>query len=325
MEFEQQLINLFNEKKNLSPKTVALYVRNLRILNDDEKIKNLNYLNNIETILNKLNKYKENTKRIYLISITSTLSLFKDTNKKYKKLYDKYYSLMKDKDNEIKQMPTDVMNENQKESWLTWDDITNKYNELKNKVLMSIKSKSIVDKYDKYLLPFMVLALYAHEENEVRRNQDYQLMYVINKYNEAYPDDKNYLDLTNKNFIFNVFKTNKSKGQQVIKISEPLFNDIILYLNHYPLSNNIKNIKKDKTPIPFLVNKEGNVLSQVNSITRILNKIFGSNVGTSLLRHVFITYKLGPTINKLEEVASNMGHTLRTQKDYIKNTNEIIV
>ena len=212
MEFEQQLINLFNEKKNLSPKTVSLYIRNLKILNDNEKIKNLNYLNNIESILNKLLKYKENTKRIYLISITSTLSLFKDINKKYKKLYDKYYSLMKEKDNEIKQIPTDQMNENQKESWLTWDEITNKYNELKNKVLMSVKSKSISDKYDKYLLPFMVLALYAHEENEVRRNQDYQLMHVINKYNEAYPDDKNYLDLTNKVFIFNVFKTNKSKS-----------------------------------------------------------------------------------------------------------------
>lgn len=325
MEFENQLINLFNEKKKLSPKTISLYIRNLRILNDDEKLKNLNHLNNIDNILDKLKHYKDNTKRIYLISITSTLSLFKDTNKKYQKLYAKYYALMKDKDNEIKQMPTDVMNENQKESWLTWDDIINKYNEIKNKVLMSIKNKTIADKHDKYLLPFMVLALYSHEENEVRRNQDYQLMYVINKYTESYPDDKNYLDLTNKNFIFNSFKTAKSKGQQVIKISEPLFNDILLYLSHYPLSSSIKNIKKNKEPIPLLVNKDGTILSQVNSITRILNKIFGSNVGSSLLRHIFITYNLRDSISKLEEVANNMGHTLRTQKDYIKNTNDIIV
>jgi hypothetical protein len=324
MEFESQLINLFNEKKNLSPKTVSLYLRNLRILNDDDKLKNLNFLNNVETILNKLNNYKENTKRIYLISITSTLSLFKDT-KKYKKLYDKYFTLMKNKNDELRDVPTNQMNENQKESWISWDDVLNKYNEIKNKVLLSIKNKTIADKHDKYLLPFIVLALYAHEENEVRRNADYQYMYVINKYSETYPDDKNYLDLTNKVFIFNVFKTSKSKGQQVIKISEPLFNDIMLYLNNYPLNNNIKNIKKDKTPIPLLVNKDGSVLSQVNSITRILNKLFGSNVGSSMLRHIFITYKLGPTLNKLEMIASNMGHSMQMQKDYLKNTNEIIV
>ena len=38
-----------------------------------------------------------------------------------------------------------------------------------------------------------------------------------------------------------------------------------------------------------------------------------------MLRHIYITDNLGSTINKLEQIASNMGHTLGTQKDYLKN------
>lgn len=321
MDFETQLINLFNEK-GLSENTIKLYVRNLQKLNDDNKLKSLVFLNDTDSILNKLTKYKENTKRIYLISITSTLGLFKN-DKKYKKLYDKYYSLMKNKDEELRLIPTSQLNESQKENWIKWAEVENKFNDLKNKVLINIKNKTIDNKFEKYLLPFMVLGLYVHAENEVRRNSDYQNMFCVFKYDESLPDDKNYLDLTNKKFIFNVFKTSKSKGTQIKDISPNLFKDIILYLEHYPLNNKIKNIKKTKEVVPLLITKDGSPLKHINSITRILNKIFGGNVSSSLLRHIFITDKLGPKIAELEQIADDMGHSLAQQKAYVKDVSSL--
>ena len=309
------LIQAKFKEKNLSEKTINLYLRNLEKLNDGDKIKNLNFLNDTDIIIEKLNKYKGNTQRIYLISIVSTLGLFKDT-KKYKKLYDKYYLLMKNKDNELKNVPTDEMNENQQESWISWDKLMEDYNKLKEKVLINIKNKTISDKHDKYLLPFIVLSLYTLIEP--RRNQDFQYLYVVNKYDESLKDDKNYLDLENKQFIFNIYKTQKKHGSQHINIPNDLFENILLYLNNYPLKNEYKNIKKSKKVIPLLVDANGDPLKQVNSITRILNKI-SNGLSSSLIRHIYITYKLAPTINKLEKIASNMGHTVEMQRDYIKD------
>ena len=98
--FKNQLSNGFTEKK-LAPTSIKMYLRNLEKLNDDMPLKNLNFLKEISAIEQKLSKYKENTKRGYLISIVSALSLDK-SNKQKQKLYDDYYRLMMDKNKELK-------------------------------------------------------------------------------------------------------------------------------------------------------------------------------------------------------------------------------
>ena len=69
-------------EKNLSLSSINLYIRNLEKLNNNEAFKNFNFLKKIEDINNKIDKYKDNTKRSYYISIVSSLS----TEPKLKKL-----------------------------------------------------------------------------------------------------------------------------------------------------------------------------------------------------------------------------------------------
>jgi hypothetical protein len=82
--FETEIINRLKDKKNLSESSITVYLRNLRKLNNDVPFSSFSFLSDVESILDKLKDYKENTKRNYLISIVSVLSLFpeKKTNQK---------------------------------------------------------------------------------------------------------------------------------------------------------------------------------------------------------------------------------------------------
>jgi hypothetical protein len=62
-------------------------------------------------------------------------------------------------------------------------------------------------------------------------------------------------------------------------------------------------------------------LNKINSITRILNKLFNpKKVGSSMLRHIYLTEKYGDKLNELEDDAEAMGtSTNMAQSTYIKN------
>jgi hypothetical protein len=90
------------KSKKISEQSLKLYLSNLKRLNDNNEIKNFNFLKKTENILNKLNTYKLNTRRTYIISITSLLK----QETKYKKQYLFYYKLLVDLNNEIKNNAT---------------------------------------------------------------------------------------------------------------------------------------------------------------------------------------------------------------------------
>ena len=69
----------------------------------------------------------------------------------------------------------------------------------------------------------------------------------------------------------------------------------------------------------MLYSSNGNKINPPQ-ITRILNKIFGKKISTSMLRHIYLSdvYKDIPEINKTENLASDMGHSVSTAMEYIK-------
>jgi hypothetical protein len=312
--FTEQIKDKLTEK-GLSPSSITLYLRNLQKLNDDLPFKNFKFLESPDNIVKKLENYKPNTQRGYFISIVATLNTMKDNNKKIEKLANEYYQLMISKNKEIKAKPQGEMSEQQKDNWVKWDAVEEKINELKEKVDKFINNKVINETQYNILLSFMVLALYYYAKP--RRNQDYMKMNIVYKFNEKLSDDKNYLDYTDSKFVFNVYKTAKKEGQQEINYNEELKNVINMYLKHHPI---IKGKMKKTTNEPFLVYANSNPFSTVNSITRILNKVFGKNVGSSMLRHSRQSYKYGEVIKQMGEDAKEMGHTLQTQiQDYVKD------
>jgi integrase len=314
-EFKSNLTDLLKDK-GLSDSSISLYLRNLEKLNGNLPLKNFNFLNNLDYVKEMLNKYKPNTQRAYYIAIVSCLGVSKD-DKKAVKLYSKYYKLMNDKAKEIKETPTEDMTETQKKNWLDWEDVMTRFNELSAEVLQFSKNKDISPLQYISLLSYMTLALYVFLPP--RRNMDYQKMNIVKKYTESLPIDRNYLSLDDGELIFNVYKTAKSMGQTKVKIPDDLMKVIMIYLKFHPL---IKGKLKKDTNVSFLVNFEGQALTNNNSITRILNKIFSKDkklISSSMLRHIFLTKKYGENLKERENDAVKMGHSVATQGEYIKD------
>ena len=312
MDFKTNLINKLKEK-NLSESSIKLYLRNLEKLNGGE-LKDFKFLKNVEAVQNILKAYKDNTKRSILISIVSVLGCCPD-DKKIVKLRKTYYDLMLQKNNEIRENETDEPTEEQKKNWISWDDVKKRFEELKKDIEGWYKPSLVINKvqYDT-LLGYVILALYVHQQP--RRNKDYQYMNVVYRNTDKLPKDKNYLSYIDNKFIFNVYKTSKKHGQQIQDINEELLKCIDLYLKFHP---KIKGKVKKTTDTPFLVGFDGNPLAQVNSMTKIFNKIFGKKISSSALRHIFLSDKYGSIVKDMKNDAEKMGHTVETQKDYIKN------
>lgn len=320
MQYETEFKNNLKQKmkdKHLSDSSIRMYVRNLEKLNNDMPLKNFNFLKDIDSIMEKLERYKENTKRGYIISIVSSLSTDLSTKAK-KKLYDEYFKIMITKNKALKESLEDnEMSETQKANWVSWEDVKLVYDDLRERVDKFVNQKEINENQYNILLAYMILSLYYY--NPPRRNQDYQKMFLVKNYQPTMDDTENYLDFENKEFIFNVYKTSKKEGQQKVKINEELFNVINQYIKHHP---HLKGKKPGKIEIPFLVYYNGSMLDKVNSITRILNKIFGKSVGSSMLRHSFLSSKYGDVLKQQKEDSFAMGHSLNQQRDYIKGENK---
>jgi preprotein translocase subunit Sss1 len=290
------------EKRGLSKSSIDLYLKNLLKLNDGKPFTNLNFLKSISNIEDKIKKFKPNTQRTIYISIVSSL---KGLNEK---LYKKYYDMMININNSIKDNPINEKSEIQTKNWIEKEEIENKLKELKDNVL-TLKKPLSKEEY-KTVLKFIILSLYTLIPP--RRNKDYYNMEIWNN-KDNMEQSKNYLDLKNNKFIFNDYKTFKKYGKQEVEINDELMNNINIY---FKLRPDYKTSIKSILGKPFLILDVGDF--QPNTITRILNKVFNKNIGSSMIRHIYLSDKYKDTLKEQEEDANKMGHSLSTQKEYIK-------
>lgn len=309
-EFMSQLGKELVEKKGIAESSANLYVRTMFTLNGKVPFKTLSFLRNKEDIANKLKDYAESTQKTILSAIVSVLSLYAE-KPTYKSVYKHYYALMMDKAKTDREVDSADMTDKQKTNWIDWKNITELSMAQRVKLAEYSNKKQLTTPEAEHLLQTLILSLYVCIQP--RRNQDYMNMLVVKKWNEDMPKDHNYLDITGGRFIFNVYKTAKKYGTQIISIPNPLMNILVAYLRHHQLYKETKG----KTAVPFLLAVDGKPLIAVNSITRILNKIFGKKVGSSMLRHIFLSDKYD--IDEMQKDAEAMGHSIEEQKKYMKH------
>ncbi len=285
------------KSKDLSKGSLELYITKLTKLNDNKPIKNLNFLKSVDAILKKIEKLKPNTQRTYIISICSLLKCIDDN--KNKKLYDTYSKLLEKFNNELKDQTEKTETEN--ENWITQEQLKEKYESL-------LKIATEEPTRQNYF-NLLVIALYYLIAP--RRNKDYQLMKVIKEEGDKeLSKEFNYIDINNKNFIFNNYKTSKTYKTQIEDIPEELFNIINNYINIYEIKNNSLLLLHPITNKPFLL---------TSSMTLILNKIFGGKISSSMLRKSYLTHKYSNKNKELEEDAKAMGTSVNTaNNNYIK-------
>lgn len=315
METTEFMMNLEKElmkTRKVAESTAHAYIKSLYALNKKKPFKNLTFLKNVSEIENIIAEYAESTQRGLLATITSVLSMYKD-KAGYKKIYQQYHDKMMERVEEKRDEEKEgvVKSKKQAENWLTWDEIQSRKNELKGGLITKKRSVDTAE-YDK-LLQYVILSLYT--EVAPRRNQDYLSMHIVKKWNDKMPNDKNYLDVAGKRFIYNVYKTSKKYGTQIEEIPEPLWETLQLFLKHHPLW---KEGKRKTDPVKLLVNADGTPMTAVNAITRLLNKVFdGKKVGSSMLRHIFLTDKYKDTLQEMKKDSVAMAHSGSQQRDYV--------
>lgn len=312
-EFMGQLSKELIEKKNVGESTANAYVKTLYILNDKEAFKTLAFLRNKEAIMEKVDAYATSTQKTILASIVSVLGLVSD-KPTYKGVYKFFYEKMMGKLKAPSETPQNEKTDKQKDNWISWKEIKELCDKYRTKMLEYGAKKTITPNEFNHLLQTVVLSLYVFVQP--RRNQDYLDMMVVKKWKEDMPKDKNYLDLATSKFIFNKYKTAKKYGTQILDIPSspeaPLMDTIMTYLKFHPLWKAVKG----KEAVPFLVSADGKPLAAVNAITRILNKVFGKKVGSSMIRHIFLSDKYD--ISEMEEDAEAMGHSVEEQRKYLR-------
>ena len=190
------------------------------------------------------------------------------------------------------------MNEKQKDNWISIDEIKEKYNVLSTDVNLMLRRKKILN--ENVMMEFLLMSFLGGVLIPPRRSLDYSEMKIRNydvKTDNYYKGNK---------FYFNKYKTVKAYGLQILELPKEL-------------NNVLKKWIKINTNDYMVYSSNGNKLS-CPQITRMLNKIFGKKISTSMLRHIYLTnvYKDVPQINKMENLASEMGHSVSTAMEYIK-------
>ena len=304
----ESIENIFKERK-LQPGSIKLYISNLKRLNDGNDIIDIKFLEDIKSILSKIEKNKKTTQRNYFITICSVLKHIP----KYEDLYKQYYELLtsfnaKLKDNTDKSA-------SQIENWINQEQVLEVYNSVKDKALKVIKDGIKTKQQYDLLLDWLVLSLYTLIPP--RRLLDYQLMLILPykiKKGTVLNNDFNYLDLKNHKFIFNNYKTAKSYHSVEIEIPDDLFQVISIYLKHFQHKKLI-----GKEPIYLLCNFYGENLSQPNMITKILNNIFQKKISVSMLRNIYLTCKYSAQEKEMNKDAKMMSTSTEVMKNnYIK-------
>ena len=307
--FRSEIIKLLKEKKKLSEISIEVYLRNLKKLNADKVLENFDFLSNKDQVNEKLEKFKDTTKRNYLISIVSILSLYPE----HKELHDVYHNLMMQKKSEIlEKESTGERSETQEENWIDWNSVKAEHKTLGDKVNIFYKKKTISPEDFLVLTAYTILSLYVLIPP--RRNKDYCLMRVVNNFTPELDTNFNYFDVAKSKFIFNNYKTSKKYGRYDLAVPATLLRVINKYQKHrmtkFPVDDNDNK--------HLLIKPDGSSIEKSNDITKVLNKVFGKQIGSSMLRHIFLTDKYSTIFKTAKIDAETMGHSTSEQKRYIK-------
>jgi ribosomal protein L18 len=279
-----------NNRPNLSTSSLKTYSSVLRNLQKNMKGEGLEWFsNNDKEILEYLKDKTPQTKK------TTLSALFVLTkNQSYK---DVMMTVMKSVNDTNKEQK---MNVKQEENWMSVKEIKEKYESLLVKIKKMLSNKSILN--ESTMMEFLLVSFLGGVVKDLppRRSQDFTELKIRN-----YDTKKDNYYKSGK-FYFNVYKTAKTYGLQVIDVPKEL--DVTL-----------KKWIKINTNDYMLYSTNGNKLSSPQ-VTRILNKVFDKNISTSMLRHIYLTnaYKDIPALSQMQNLATEMSHSVSTAMEYIK-------
>ena len=120
-----------SQRPDLKPNSLKIYLTSLRKLNGGNDIKNIDFLKDFDGIVEKISKYKDNTRKNYLNAIIVALKALKtDDNlvKRYEELRDSYNQKYSE------HLATHKKTETHEKNWVSWNEYLGMVGKLKDSV-----------------------------------------------------------------------------------------------------------------------------------------------------------------------------------------------
>ena len=277
---------ILETKPNLSESSVKRYSGCLMMLFKniwkDKPFDYHKFFKDSDDVFDYLKNVPYNTRKTKIASIISVSKGESETTlKKYQDMMIKDCKTYNTHEKEHKLSP--------KDSWMTWDEIVSVHQSMEKK-LKKQKEKNPYEWFE-----YLVLSLYVLIKP--RRSQDFTEMKITGK-------TGNYYD--GKNFHFAIYKTSKKYGTQIIPVPPKLKSIIDKWITMLPKGTE------------YLLTYQDKKLT-VQRLTQLFNSMFKKGISVNVLRHAYITQELAPAIEKLEKIASEMGHSTAQQSDYRKS------
>lgn len=282
---------------NSSIKTYKSILKNLYYRHHDTGSKmNLKWFEEEDTILDILRDIEP---RIRKTTIAALLTISTDNKfEKYRKL------LTSDIEEANKILLLQTKSESQSNNWIDYSEVQNLYDKHYEKTKSIFKrNKSDIDSRDvQDMTDYIILALTCGIFFPPRRSLDWVRM----KIRDFDPKTDNWLDLENKQFVFNIYKTAKFYDTQRVDIPSKFIKILKRFINLIDTDFLIANKKRD----PFTSQR----------LTQKMNQLFGGKISTSLIRHIYLSDKLKdiPKLTELTQLSKDMGHSVLQQLEYIK-------
>ena len=283
-----------------APGTVTLYLTKLRVLNGDAPFTSLVFLKDYEKIIERLNAIENlNTRKSYITAVVSIIGSVNTTQ--YNKINAHYIKLLNDfKINIYNKMPVNEKTETQSENWLNWKEVLvqqatlQKQADLVTAAEIKNNNPNAIASLERNLL------LNFYTQIPPRRNNDFYLLRYGTGGNESnwYNGDT---------FTFNIFKTARKRGTEVITVTPGLKTILDNYIK-------IMGIKLGE----YILFSSDTKRVNPSNMTKMLNTIFGRKIGVSMLRHIWNSHLLGHVLPLLKSNADALSHSVATDVAYIK-------
>ncbi|MBC8297192.1 MAG: hypothetical protein H8E55_15535 [Pelagibacterales bacterium] len=320
--FMEKLGDDIQEARNIKPTSLKVYLFNIEKLHDkiysNRDILNLNFLQKRDKVMKAIEGMKLSSRKTYLASIVVALSSQGEKYEKEVKFYrDEMEDLAKKYTEEQEQQK---MSEKEEKNWTSLSSLRkvmrNYRNELKERKVFEKDSGDLNNKEFDLMQKWVVSGLYVLDDQAPLRN-DYIMDVITNpqysKLTDSEKAEKNYLVVKSRNnkfFSLGEYKTAGKYGTKEIEVGRRLNSMLNIWLKYNTTGHLLLNSKKEPMT--------------ANGLTKYLNKTFEpsgkSNISSSLIRHIYITEKIGgPSLKEKQEIAEKMGHSVSQQELYKKH------
>jgi hypothetical protein len=287
-----------SKQKELSSNSLRTYgsiIKSLfkEIFNNRGDLKPAIFNNKINDVVKYLEDYPVNRRRNLYTALFSYTN-----NETYQKL------MTSDVKDYMNIMNHQEKSQQQEKNWIEFDEVKKKLKELKQRAdaLYDLKPQGNFTMMELQTIQnFILLLLSSGIYFPTRRSKDW----FDFKTKQIDLNEDNYIQ--GNKLIFNSYKGSSAKGQQTITINKTVKDCLLKWIKVNPTNY-------------LLFDKNEKQLTAV-TINQRLNKIFGKNVGTSMLRHIKTTSIFGGNIALIQDMNNefnDMGSSVKMLPIYVK-------